>query len=303
MMTTVKLFFVAALCCAGTVRAQIFEANYGNGTVGEYDFNGTPINGSLISGLSSPVGIASDGNGHLFVVNSGSGTIGEYTTSGQTVNASLVSGLNFPQGIALDGQGDLFVVASYGSHGTIGEYTTSGVTLNDSLITGLAYPTGLAFGGGNLFVAILSGSVGEYTSSGAEVNASLIGGLNEPIGLALDGNGHLFVGQNGGGVIGEYNLDGTPLNAALISVPYPDGLALDGYGQLYVSTADDAIGLYTTSGDTINSSFIPGLDIPKEIAIAVPEPSGTVLSIMGAAILAAKYKIRRQLQDGAAALP
>jgi hypothetical protein len=98
------------------------------------------VNASLISGLSAPISVTCDGNGHLYVANFGSGTIGEYTTSGAVINASLISGLNRPRFIQLDGNGDLFVVSddinnSY--NGTIGEYSTSGATINASLITGL----------------------------------------------------------------------------------------------------------------------------------------------------------------------
>ena len=58
------------------------------------------MNAALISGLSSPFGIALSGS-DLFVTNPLAGTIGEYTTSGATVNAALISGLNLPQGIAI----------------------------------------------------------------------------------------------------------------------------------------------------------------------------------------------------------
>jgi hypothetical protein len=57
------------------------------------------ITNNLIPGLSGPVGIAADGQGHLFVASSG-GIIGEYTTSGAVVNASLITGLSNPRGLA-----------------------------------------------------------------------------------------------------------------------------------------------------------------------------------------------------------
>src|ERR1022692_3698910 len=96
---------VAALwAMPGTARGQIFETNNVNNTIGEYNATtGATVNASLVSGLSSPEGIAVSG-GDLFVVNENTNTIREYNaTTGATVNASLVSGLSSPVGIAVSG--------------------------------------------------------------------------------------------------------------------------------------------------------------------------------------------------------
>jgi hypothetical protein len=135
----------------------------------------------VITGLSSPIGVAVSGN-DLFVANAG-GTIGEYTTSGSTVNASLITGLSQPFGLAISGN-DLYVV-NY-NNGAISEYMTSGLTINSSLITGLSDPRGLAISGNDLFVANWgNNTIGEYTTSGSAVNASLITGLDKPYGIAV----------------------------------------------------------------------------------------------------------------------
>src|SRR6266571_4059194 len=104
------IVFLGALL-AGQARGQIFVANSGSGTIGEYDNNnGGTVNASLVSGLSGPNAAAVSGE-YLFVANSGSGTIGKYNaTTGAPVNASLVSGLSNPVGIAVPGNGYLFVV-------------------------------------------------------------------------------------------------------------------------------------------------------------------------------------------------
>ena len=113
----------AALCAMPvTTRAQIFETNVGDATIGEYTTSGAAVNPALVSGLLQPAGIAVSGD-KLFVVDESANTIGEYTTSGATVNFSLISGLSFPSGIAVSG-GNLFVAEGF--NGRIGEYTTSG---------------------------------------------------------------------------------------------------------------------------------------------------------------------------------
>src|ERR1700733_9430044 len=107
MKTHIRLLVVSGLtlCAAlwampGTAHAQIFVANNGNNTIGEYTTSGGTVNASLVSELLGPIGIAVSG-GDLFVLSYSSGRIGEYTTSGGTVNAALVSGLDDTTGIAV----------------------------------------------------------------------------------------------------------------------------------------------------------------------------------------------------------
>jgi hypothetical protein len=182
-------------------RAQIYVVDFSAGTVGEYNTDGSTINSSLISGLSSPNGIAICGS-TLFVTNESAGTVGEYTTSGDTVNAALISGLNQPLAIVVSGS-NLYVSTR---NGTVGEYTTAGATVNASLISGLSSPyfmvnasflkgvsmapSGIAVSGSDVYVASLSdfigfGSIGEYTTTGTVVNGSLVGGLGAPHGIAV----------------------------------------------------------------------------------------------------------------------
>ena len=165
--------------------AQIFVVDDGGGnqptplaSIGEYNFDGTTINASLLTGLSGLHGpyVMAVSGGNIFVENSLNGTIGEYTTSGATVNASLISGFNNIWGITASG-GDLFV-ANY-DPGKVGEYTTSGTPVNASLITGLNSPYNIAVSGGDIFVGN-GNSIAEYTTSGTPVNTSLISGFGAP---------------------------------------------------------------------------------------------------------------------------
>src|SRR5947207_3157169 len=149
MKTTIKtlrnsllIVFLATLL-AGQARGQIFVANSGSATIGEYDNNsGGTVNTSLVSGLSSPNGIALSG-ANLLVANNTAGTIGVYNaTTGATVNASLVSGLSGPNGIALSGAN---LLVANNTAGTIGVYNaTTGAAVNASLVSGLSNPTGIA---------------------------------------------------------------------------------------------------------------------------------------------------------------
>jgi hypothetical protein len=159
-----------------------------NGTIGEYNLNGTPVNADLVSGLNDPTGIAVSGS-DLFVTNYNtggtSGTIDEYTlvAPGETfwANPTLISGLNEPTGIAVSGS-DLFV-AIYNT-GTIAEYKLDGTPVNTSLVSGLL-PTGIALSGQDLFVTNEDGSISECTTSGIMLNNYLVSGVEAPCGIAV----------------------------------------------------------------------------------------------------------------------
>ena len=117
---------VPSAACIG----EIFVANRGTATIGEYTTSGATVNATLVNPvfdggwLSGPHGIAVSGS-DLFVTDELSGTVGEYTTAGVPVNPLLITGLNQPSAITVSGS-DLFV-ADAASGGTIREYTTAGV--------------------------------------------------------------------------------------------------------------------------------------------------------------------------------
>ena len=109
----------AVLAATAPTRADIFVANYGSSTIGQYTDSGATVNASLITGLggigtpfNGPSGIAVSRDGvNLFVANFDMGTVGQYTTAGATVNATLIAGLNGPSDIAVSGT-SLFVAKS-----------------------------------------------------------------------------------------------------------------------------------------------------------------------------------------------
>lgn len=83
--------------------------------------------------------------------------------------------------------------------------------------------------------------------------------------------GAIFVTQNryavGTGVVGSYNMDGSPSNASLITGQNGMwGDAVSG-NDLFVVNGD-TIGEYTPSGATVNASLITGLSTPRGIAIS-----------------------------------
>lgn len=258
-------------CAVTTTHAQLYITSGGsNGFIGEYSTTGETINASLAS-MGAPVGIALSGN-DLFVVKEsstpGSAAIREYTTAGNAVNTSLFVGLYNPFGLAISGN-DLFV-ADY-DNSAVGEFSTSGDSANPFLLTypNVWGPYGLTVDNGYLYVGGYE-KVGKFTLSGQVVNANLINtGITWAEGLAV-ANGHLFISDFSLGTIGEYTLDGTPINTSLISgLQGPCGIAISGNDLYVANTLGNTIGEYTLSGATINSALISVIK-PKYIALADP---------------------------------
>ena len=62
-MNAKTLFWILTITAAFAMngRSHIYVANYGSGTIGEYNLDGSTVNASLISGLNEPTAIAVSG--------------------------------------------------------------------------------------------------------------------------------------------------------------------------------------------------------------------------------------------------
>lgn len=274
--------------------AELFVTNVLNGTIGEYDAKtGATIDGALISGLSSPIGLGLSGN-KLFVVNRDTGTVGEYTTSGATVNASLISGLSIPLGLAVSG-GKLLITDA--GNGTIAEYTTSGALVNPSLVSGLSGPFGIAVSGGKIFVVNTdTGTIGVYdAATGATINSALASSLGSARDIAVH-SGRLFISLDAAAGVAVIDAV-TGLAVEPFGIPTssnPRGIAFFGGNVLIASLGEDRINAFPLPAGPPNFGFIlnQGLSGPEHIAIATPE-SGPGLFVFGAVLLAMHFVRRR----------
>jgi autotransporter-associated beta strand protein len=258
-----------------TAQAQLFVTSSSAQTISAFTTAGTAVGAPLITGLTSPVGLAASGPDLLVSSNLGSGlgTIGSYTSAGSMLNPALIAGLSNANSIAVCGS-DVYV-ANFGAN-SIGKYSTSGATLNPSLITGLSGPEDIAVSGSNLFVLNLNTkTIGQYTTSGVTGNPSLISGLSSPVAIAVSGT-DLYVANYSSGTIGKYTTSGVTVNPSLISgLSGPFGLAVAG-SHLYVSNfTTGTIGEYTTSGATVNAPLITGLTGPLRLINATPTWTGS----------------------------
>jgi hypothetical protein len=65
-------------------------------------------------------------------------------------------------------------------------------------------------------------------------------------------------------------------------------------------SGEGIIGEYTTSGATVNTSLVSGLDVPDGIAVVAPEPATTsLLSVAATAALLRRQPARMRYQGSA----
>ncbi|HET9059645.1 MAG TPA: fibronectin type III domain-containing protein [Acidimicrobiales bacterium] len=223
---------------------------------------------TVVSGLSSPEGIALDTQGDLFIAERG----------GSLAVLPAVTGTLF------------------GTAVTAGSLTTFGYTLST--------PFNLAFDqAGNLYIAnqgtssvlVLPVSSGSLygVSVTAGTLATVASGINTPVGMAFDAAGDLFISGWGsslitvvpgvsGTVFGQSVVAGTATTLGLApSLNGPTGLATDANGDLYIAeyTGNDLLvlptvmGVLPASGETIDfedgGAPIPGCGA-KEMATTWP---------------------------------
>lgn len=238
---------------------------------------GALLNGTLITGLYQARGMAISG-GQIYIASytiSGGpnqGSVGVYSLNGAAVNSGLITFLSYPIGLTVSG-GNIYVTTDYESD--IGVYnSTTGATVSTYLIAGnpldAAYVAAI---GNTVYVSNYAPYViGAYdATTGSTVNASLLAGVNTGVGgvgQIVAAGGELFIIGGSGATIGEFNPDGSTVNASLIT-------GLSGAAALAVAppdlvvsytTLNVGIGEYGLDGSTVNAALIgayPALDSPE----------------------------------------
>ena len=224
-----------------------------------------PTVSTFAQGLSSPFGLAFDGNGNLYVANESNGTVSKVTPGG-AVSTFVTLGVTPPTkrltALAFDTNGNLYV-ASY-INSTISKVTPGGI-VSTFVSSGLNHPNGLAFDtSGNLYVANAgNNTISEVTSGG--LVSTFATGLSSPAGLVFDASGNLYVANTGNNTISKVTPGGVVSTFAQ-GLNSPVGLAFDSAGILYATNGDGTIRLVTPGG--VVGIFASGLSTPQGLVFA-----------------------------------
>ena len=158
-------------------RRHLYWANYGTGTIGRANVDGTGANQSFISGASGPVGVAVDAS-HVYWANFDTGTIGRANLDGTGVNQSFITGASDPAGVAVDAS---HVYWANAGTGTIGRANLDGTGANQSFITGASSPGGVAVDAGHVYWGNAStDTIGRANLDGTGANQSFISRRLQP---------------------------------------------------------------------------------------------------------------------------
>ena len=165
------------------VYGQLYWTSFNGGTIGTANLDGTGVNPTLITGLSSPYGLAVYGQ-RIYWTSFDGGTIGIANLDGTGVNPAFITGLAHPNGVAVDAQpspggqqiywSDLDVgigAASLDGLGVIQDYFPVAGAVHDVAVDqGVIYFT---------WANIARGGIGK------DGDANFVTGLDSPVGIAV----------------------------------------------------------------------------------------------------------------------
>jgi len=216
----------------------------------------------LTNATSNGVPVGTSGTG---IEATDTATAALYIAQNPGANVTALYGLSTPSppfGTALTAQPNDF---------TIGINYTGG---------GLNTPYGIAIdASGNAWVTSYHAGLTEFSSTGSVLLAlgSGTGGLDGPAGIAIassyGGGGGIWVGNNVGNSVMEFNSSGTPvLYITGDGLNAPSGIALDGVGNVWIANyGNSSFTVLRPGGDLMYSSGSAyagfSLDSPQGIAI------------------------------------
>ena len=247
-------------------------------SVEEFSASGALLR-TLTTGINTPVGVVTDGNGDVFVANSQinyvngaySATVEEFSSSGTLINTLNIQLPTYNYGsilgvgainpatenLATDKWGDIY--AAYSGSNTVQEYSANGTLIN-TLSIGISSPSSLSTdNNGNLYVTNAGNNTVEEFSVGGTLLRTISTGMNNPNDVVTDSNGNVFVANAGqyGLLSGTQNVEkfsayvvpATATNGSTLVTASPTK-TIDASGLGTVATPDTLSGVL--HGDTIS---------------------------------------------------
>jgi gliding motility-associated-like protein len=249
---------------------------------------GAPV--AILTGLNTPLGVATDADGNVYAAALGNTTIKKVTPEGVITN--LGNGLSFPTGLTVDAVGNIYVNET--ANHAVKKVTPAGITT--TVTTALSFPYGITVdGAGNIYVADNSeGSIVKFGPNG-EARTELITGLVNPTDVKLDAEGNIYVNDGGANTLTKFDKNGA--NPVVISTGYTGlfGLAVGRDGKLYTTdNGKQSVNKLTPSGGYYLSDPLPD-------GLVFDSATGTISGIPTSVTVAKNYTITAYNSGGSTA--
>ena len=268
---------------------QRFTVNGSGAPVYAETIGGTP---PAAGGFNGPFGLSYGPNGELYVADwfnhriekfnadrSFAAQWGGYGTGG----GSLI----FPRGVLVAPNGQVVVTDSENNRLSFFDGDGGFVKTLIPLVFGLNRPGQTAIAAnGTYWIADTDNNRLVHIDSAAIVLKTVTDGVSAPRGIAIDGNGDIFVANDGTDTITKYDSSGTLLGQIVGSGPGqgqvkdPHNITIGVVGDaelLFVADAgNDRVQAFGTSGAPVAAFGIGALDAPKGVALS---PDGTELAV------------------------
>lgn len=229
---------------------------------------GSQVTPLVSSGLSSPEGVAVDGQDNIYIADTSNNAIKEWNASTHQVS-TLVSGLNAPTGVAVDSLGNVYFTDD--KNNAIKEWSPSTQQVTVLVSSGINGPSGVAVDSqGNVYFSDTNhNSIKEWVAATQTVSKLVSSGLNVPRGVAVDSLGNVYFADTKNNALKEWNAAST-LVASLVNsgLTLPFGVAVDGQGNSYVAdTGDNAIKQWNVAKQQLVPLLSTGLKSPHGVAV------------------------------------
>lgn len=198
----------------------------------------------LVSGLNSPVGIATDKFNHLFVVEQGLNRVVrvDVFTGATTV---VRSGLSTPSAIAVDSFGDAYVIQE-------GANNIVRVRDGNALVSFSSRPTSIVFGVNDIPIVSLDVEERVVWNPGRAGEVSAYG-VTEATNVSIDGTGRVYASE--GSALGArihrfHQRDPGGQTIVAEGLVGPSGIAVDPVGNMYfIEVGANEINIVTYTGN------------------------------------------------------
>jgi YVTN family beta-propeller protein len=314
------------------VAGELFVADVGSNSVAVFDTTGNLVPNATITGLTRPLGLTIDGNGHVYVAENQGSTndikVFAYSSgpaaapaliATQTQDASTPTPVLFTSVGALAYNG-FDIVVGIGSPSAIGIYSPAQMSglappppTQAPINNGISGPVGLAFdSASNLYVsnyysntvteyAVVPGAVSLYETTPAAFAPTLPSGmtpaLQSPEGVAVDASGNVYVDNSPNNFIYVYNSAGayqyTVGVAASVAATTP--VSPDGFSTLTWSVTGLPAGTMctmTSSDGTYQAQSVAATGSENTNAVTTPGYYQATLTCPGTAPVVATFLVQ-----------